>query len=791
MLFDAEEHGMGRKTRILLVEDDADIRFATKRVLQSAGYQVWEASSVKECRQELRSYLPDLLLLDVVLPDGDGRQLCSQMKADPALRGIFVVLLSGIKTSANDQVEGLDLGADGFIARPVSNRELLARIQAMDRIRIAEKALQEAHDALEIRVRERTAELAEVNAQLQMEIKARQRKESILRATLDRLNEAERVGNFGYRVQDLKTGKEWWSDNEYAIHDLPKNVKPSYDLHLDCIHPDDRTLHDQEFKDVWASDSEWHSFEYRIVSKDGEVRNILAHYRFERDAHGNPWRVSGTDQDITDQKLSAKILAQSKDFNRAILMSMQDHIVVLDKTGNILSANRSWLEFARNNDVSALKLIGTGVNYLEVCRRAADDSDETAQKAYGGIKAVLDGSQEHFALEYPCHSPSMQRWFLMNVIPFKGEKGGVVIAHTDISSRKKAEKKLRQAELAYRTVADYTYDWEYWRGPDGIFKYISPSCERITGYQAEEFIDNPELLEQIIVPEDRNIWFDHRQEAINELKRGEVQFRIRRKDGEVCWIEHACQEILDGQGKFLGSRASNRDITRRKQSEEALIKSQEEAKLLTGKLLKAQESERALLARELHDDITQRLAILNIEVDELEIKHPSLSKPFKEKLRKIGDNLGALSSDVHMISRQLHPSILYDLGLMKAVEIESKNFSRLYGLSPKLELDTTIKDVPRETAICIYRILQEGLKNIGKHARATNIQVRLYKENDSICLLLKDDGIGFELDSTVELAGIGLSSMAERARMINADFSIESVPGKGTAIKLKTQFTSN
>ena len=74
---------------------------------------------------------------------------------------------------------------------------------------------------------------------------------------------------------------------------------------------------------------------------------------------------------------------------------------------------------------------------------------------------MISGSQEHFALEYPCHSPSMQRWFMMNVIPFKGEKGGVVIAHTDISPRKKAEIKLRRAELDYRTVADYTYDWEY------------------------------------------------------------------------------------------------------------------------------------------------------------------------------------------------------------------------------------------------------------------------------------------------------------------------------------------
>ena len=123
--------------------------------------------------------------------------------------------------------------------------------------------------------------------------------------------------------------------------------------------------------------------------------------------------------------------------------------------------------------------------------------------------------------------------------------------------------------------------------------------------------------------------------------------------------------------------------------------------------------------------------------------------------------------------------------------IESNNFTRIYGLSPTLDLDTTIKDVPKETAICIYRILQEGLKNIGKHAGATKIQIRLYRTNDSICLLLKDNGKGFELNSTAEVSGIGLASMKERARMIDADFSIESDPGKGSAIRLKTPFTSN
>jgi DNA-binding NtrC family response regulator len=171
---------MNEKTKILLVEDDADILFATTRALKSAGYEVMEASSAKECWQTLRAHRPDLLLLDVVLPDADGRGLCSQLKAAPELQGLFIVLLSGTKTSPNDQVEGLDLGADGYIARPISNRELVARIQAMDRIRLAETALRKARDELEEQVRERTAELVTVNDRLRQEVDERKRAEKAL-----------------------------------------------------------------------------------------------------------------------------------------------------------------------------------------------------------------------------------------------------------------------------------------------------------------------------------------------------------------------------------------------------------------------------------------------------------------------------------------------------------------------------------------------------------------------------------------------------------------------------------
>ena len=129
---------------------------------------------------------------------------------------------------------------------------------------------------------------------------------------------------------------------------------------------------------------------------------------------------------------------------------------------------------------------------------------------------------------------------------------------------------LREAELRYRIVAEYNYDWEYWENPDGSMNYISPSCKRITGYEAKEFMERSSLVAEIVLPEDRGIWENHHPHTPKNIDDHRIQFRIRRRDGKIRWIEHGCQPIRDNSGKFLGFRASNRDITDRKQAEEAL-----------------------------------------------------------------------------------------------------------------------------------------------------------------------------------------------------------------------------
>jgi DNA-binding response OmpR family regulator len=153
---------MDDNIRILIVDDEPDILFATSRIIEKAGYQVERAASGRECMEKVRRERPDLLFLDVVLPDADGAEICRQIKADPDLRSVFVVLISGHKVDTEEQAEGLECGADTYIARPISNRELRARLRAIVRILEAERE----RDRVILELKEALAEVKKLSGLL-------------------------------------------------------------------------------------------------------------------------------------------------------------------------------------------------------------------------------------------------------------------------------------------------------------------------------------------------------------------------------------------------------------------------------------------------------------------------------------------------------------------------------------------------------------------------------------------------------------------------------------------------
>jgi signal transduction histidine kinase len=226
-----------------------------------------------------------------------------------------------------------------------------------------------------------------------------------------------------------------------------------------------------------------------------------------------------------------------------------------------------------------------------------------------------------------------------------------------------------------------------------------------------------------------------------------------------------------------------RDITEKKRFESELRQSEKDLQRLAGRLIHKQETELRGLARELHDNLTQQLAVLAIEAGSLE-NLSDVPEPVRDKISSIKDQLIRVSKEVHNLSRGLHPSIIDDLGLERALQSECNNFSSRMALP----VIFNAKDVPvplsADIALALYRIVQEGLNNAAVHAMTKNIYVFIEGLEECITLMIRDTGIGFNPEKVRENPGLGLSSIRERVRLIGGEFTIKSKEGKGTCVEV-------
>jgi signal transduction histidine kinase len=221
---------------------------------------------------------------------------------------------------------------------------------------------------------------------------------------------------------------------------------------------------------------------------------------------------------------------------------------------------------------------------------------------------------------------------------------------------------------------------------------------------------------------------------------------------------------------------------RRERAERRLRDSQGQLQELTGKLLGAQESERRRIARELHDDFGQTLALLSVELDLLRQKSPQTSAQVGPRIDTMSERVKQLSSSIHDLSHQLHPMKLEQLGLVAAMRGLCKELSQSHSLNIEFVHNELPQSRPDEIALCLYRIAQEGLQNVIRHSQARRAAVELRVLDDSICLRIRDDGVGFDPSSAAEREGLGLASMRERVRLVGGHITIEAQPLRGTRI---------
>ena len=336
---------------------------------------------------------------------------------------------------------------------------------------------------------------------------------------------------------------------------------------------------------------------------------------------------------------------------------------------------------------------------------------------------------------------------------------------------------LRHTEARLASGADLAglgfYDVDFGEG----VVYFDDRFRDICGIPAEweQGVQPVEFWMAHLHSDDRQRVLDARQQLHDgRLERLSVEYRYLHPVQGVRWIHHIARvEGRNAMGRAVKTFGVVRDITTRKSAEDDL-------RDLSGRLIQAHEEQRALLARELHDDVTQRLAVLAIDVGRAELIAPS--GPQAAVMREVRDGLVRLSEDVHSLAYQLHPSVLEELGLAEALRTECERIGRSGQVDLSAEIDPLPAAVGKDAALCLFRVAQEALSNVVHHAGARTASVALRPRDGGLLLTVRDDGIGFNLESPGKGRSLGLASMHERVQLVGGTLDIESASGRGTAI---------
>ena len=293
-----------------------------------------------------------------------------------------------------------------------------------------------------------------------------------------------------------------------------------------------------------------------------------------------------------------------------------------------------------------------------------------------------------------------------------------------------------------------------------------------------------QTFEDALHPDDHDRVLRHWRHCFENSVPYSIEYRAVRSDGSVRWIDARGKEYCDKAGKPLYMVGVVFDITERKEAEQERLE-------LSGRLINAQEQERTRLARDLHDDFSQRLAILANELEMIAEMTKDFAAEVSKRVHELWNLASEIGADLHSLSHRLHSSRLETLGLAASVDSYCKEFAQKYAIHVDAVCEELPKSIPPETTLCIFRVLQEALRNVIKHSHATRVEVQLRDgDGESISLTLSDDGVGFDPSQNYGSQGIGILSMRERVRMLGGTFDVHSRPTEGAKIAVTVPLNS-
>lgn len=714
---------------------------------------------------------PDVILLDIIMPIMDGFEVCNKLKEDKKLSDIPVVFITANKEDKESHIRALEAGAEAFLAKPINENELTALIRTMVKIKNVNVYKRNEQDRLAELVEEKTEELKVANQisldlleDLKKENEARKKNEEALGESEERYRELANSITDVFFAMDSELRVTYWNRATEKLTGI--SPKSAIGKHIYFLFPVTPKLR----REIAA---------LRMVLKSKQPRSFTTHLLYnekiivlEISVYPSKDGISVFARDITKRKKVEEALRKSKENCSDVFQTVNEGIVYATLAGEIISVNSSLEQIL---EISKEEVIGKNILTLSKERI----SSKNINNILPVITELIQGKKNN-PVQVKYKNKILEVYTNINL---KSEHLTGVIR--DITERKRAEIILIESEERYKRITTGLTDYLYTvKVKDGkIVETIhNEACLAITGYSSKNFAEDPYLWINMVVPEEREWIASNFMKILEGKDLPPLEHRIIRKDGKIRWISDTAIPKYDSNGVLVSYDGVIKDITDRKRAEEEIKKAHDLLEQLYIHQEEIRENERRAISREIHDELGQSLTALKMDLGWTK-DNVRYNAEVKKKIEDMIDIIGETIEKVQKISSDLRPGLLDDFGLVPAMEWYIQEFEKRAGIKCYFKTED-IQPINEKKNLALYRILQESLTNVSRHANAKNVNINLSQVDDSIVLEIIDDGIGIEQEKIYSYKSLGLIGIRERVKQFNGNLDITSTRNKQTKIRI-------
>ena len=557
---------------------------------------------------------------------------------------------------------------------------------------------------------------------------------------------------FGYRRDEVASHLGWWRER---------------------VHPEDRARVEQTAADAIRGDAPGWSNEYRFRRKDGSWAWVASRCAIERDASGRARRAIGAMIDISKLKEAESQLRQ-------VLDTLPVGVAVVNRAGDVVLHNRASSRIWGGLIVPGQERYAKSEGFWHGSGKAIGPEEWASRRAVAAGEISRDELIDINTFD------GQRRTIENYAAPIRDQDGiitGAVVVNDDVTERVRAEEALRKTErvLIEAETLGQTGSWEQDLVTGQIFN--SEANRRLffgddasKGARLEDYAD-------VVHPDDRAWVMDRRGQLLAGTGSGDIEYRIVWPDGSVHWVFGRATVVRDESGRPLRVYGTNADITERKHAEDELARRTQQLEALSRRLIEAQEAERRAVARELHDDFGQVLTALRL----------NLQRTGRDDAESIALVDGAIAR-MRELAQDLRPPLLDEFGLEASLRWYVEREAKRAGLAWRLALAPLAQRPPAAVETTCFRVAQEALTNVIRHAQAHVVDVELSAANGTLQLVVRDDGRGFDVPAARRRAAHGgsqgLLSMQERVTLAGGDLEIDSAAGRGTSVRARLPLTA-